>query len=226
MEQPTRLDIRIGTERIQLIYLRFCCTILYVLGSVPILLRIGSASFLSEIRVVFRLKDYGKYNSRERRSMSEKTTYEYRSKLNVFEDESSILVKGDTFRYGFDKKSGLMSCLEVLGDDFLSNTDSQFPDIYVSGARDPREAYYAAKYEHQAECDIISANPYEVHIRTHGLYHNASGETFPVRYRITYEIQSDGTIFVIVHNKVYDPCAIRWLCISRGILNPSLCKYF
>jgi hypothetical protein len=158
--------------------------------------------------------------------MSEKTMYEYRSKLSVFEDESSILVKGDTFRYGFDKKSGLMSCLEVLGDDFLSGTDSQVPDIYVSSARDPRETSYAAKYEDEAECDVISANPYEVHIRTHGLYHNASGETFPVRYRITYEIQSDGTIFVIVHNKAYEACVIRWLCISRGILRPSLCKYF
>ena len=158
--------------------------------------------------------------------MSEKTTYEYRSKLSISEDESSILVKGDIFTYGFDKKSGLMSFVDVLGDDFLSRTDSQFPDIYVSSARDPREASYAAKYEDEAECDIISANPYEVHIRTHGLYHSASGETFPVRYRITYEIQSDGTIFVIVHNKVYDPCVIRWLCISRGTLNPSLCKYF
>ncbi len=158
--------------------------------------------------------------------MNQKPVYGYRSKLRLLEDEASIFVEGDTFRYGFDKRSGLINRLEVLGDDFLSGTNSQVPDIYISSDRDPREAFYAAKYEDEAECDVISANPYEIHIRTHGMYHNLSGETFPVRYRITYEIQSDGTMFVIVDNKVYEPCVIRWLCISRGLLNPSLCKYF
>jgi|GEM_PF-2347878 len=158
--------------------------------------------------------------------MNEKPVYGNWSKLSVFEDKASIFVKGCTFRYGFDKKSGLISRIEVLGDDFLSGTDSHVPDIYVSNVRDPREAFYAAKYEDEAECDVISANPHEVHIRTHGIYHNASGETLPIRYRITYEIQSDGTMFVIVHNKVYEPCIMRWLCISRGLLNPSLCEYF
>ena len=158
--------------------------------------------------------------------MNRQPAYNHRNTLSVSEDEAFIFVKGDTFRYGFDKRSGLISHLEVLGDDFLRATESQIPDIYVSDARDPRVTSYAAKYEGEAECDVISANPYEVHIRTHGVYHNPSGETFPVRYRITYEIQSDGTIFVIVHNKAYDPCVIRWLCISRGILDSSLCKYF
>ena len=158
--------------------------------------------------------------------MKKRTMYEYPYKLSVFEDETSIFVKGGTFRYGFDKKSGLISRLEVLGDDFLRGTKSCIPDIYVSDAREPRDAFYAAKYEDESECDVISANPYEVHIRTHGIYHSPSGETFPVRYRITYEIQSDGTIFVIVHNKAYHPCVIRWLCISRGLLNSSLCRYF
>jgi hypothetical protein len=158
--------------------------------------------------------------------MNQKAVYGQWSKLSVFEDEISIFVEGGTFRYGFDKKSGLISHIEVLGDDLLRGTNSQIPDIYVSNARDPREAFYAAKYEDEAECDVISANPYEVHIRTHGIYHNPSGETFPVRYRITYEIQSDGTVFVIVHNKVYEPCVIRWLCISRGLLDPTLVRYF
>lgn len=158
--------------------------------------------------------------------MNRKPVYGHWSKLSISEDEISVFVEGGTFRYGFDKKSGLISRIEVLGDDFLRGTDSHVPDIYVSNARDPRESFYAAKYEDEAECDVISANPYEVHIRTHGIYHNPSGETFPVRYRITYEIQSDGTMFVIVHNKVYEPCIMRWLCISRGLLNPSLCEYF
>jgi len=158
--------------------------------------------------------------------MNQKPVYGYRSKLKLFEDEKSVFVEGDTFKYGFDKKSGLISRLELLGEDFLSGTNSQIPDIYVSNAIDPREALYAAKYEDEAGCDVISANPYEIHIRTHGMYRNLSGEAFPVRYRITYEIQCDGTIFVIVDNKVYDSCAIRWLCISRGVLNPSFCTYF
>ena len=50
--------------------------------------------------------------------MSQKPVYEYRSKLGIFEDEASILIEGDTFKYGFDKKSGLISRLEVSGDDF------------------------------------------------------------------------------------------------------------
>jgi hypothetical protein len=147
-------------------------------------------------------------------------------KLSIFEDEISIFVKGETFRYGFDKRSGLISHLEVLGDDFLRGTGSHMPDIYVSDSRDPRDSFYSAEYEDESECDVISANPYEVHIRTHGIYHDPSGKTFPIRYRITYEIQMDGTIFVIIDNKAHDECVIRWLCISKGLLNPSLCKYF
>jgi len=158
--------------------------------------------------------------------MSEKSNYDYRGRLRIFEDERSVFVKGETFTYGFDKKSGLINSLEVLGDDFLRNIGSEVPDIYISDAIDPGEAFYAAKYENEAECDVISANPYEIHIRTHGIYHNSAGNTFPVRYRITYEIQSDGAIFVIVDNKAYDDCVIRWLCVSRGVLNPSFCKYF
>ena len=158
--------------------------------------------------------------------MNQKPAHEHRGKLSISEDGASVFVEGDTFKYGFDKKSGLISCLEVLGDDFLSGTNSQIPDIYVSNARDPRESYYAARYEKEAECDVISASPYEVHIRTHGIYHNDRGEAFPVRYRITYEIHIDGTMFVIVDNKAYERSSIRWLCISRGLLNSSLCKYF
>ena len=158
--------------------------------------------------------------------MSRKLVHERPSKLSVFEDEASIFVGNNTFRYGFDKKSGLISRLEVLGDNFLRGTYSQIPDIYVSNARDPKEVSYAAKYEDEAECDIISANPYEVHIRTHGMYHSSSGTALPIRYRITYEIQSNGTIFVIVNSKAYEPCTIRWLCVSRGLLNPSFCRYF
>ena len=158
--------------------------------------------------------------------MNGESGYEYPATLSVFEDDKFISVEGGTFKYGFDKKSGLINHLEVLGDDFLRGTNSEVPDIYISDARDPRESRYSAKYEDEAECEVISANPYEVHIRTHGVYHNSSGGVFPVRYRITYEIQSDGTIFIIVNNKAYDPCIIRWLCISRGVLNSSLCKSF
>ena len=83
--------------------------------------------------------------------MNQQTTYNHRSKLSISGDEESIFVKGDTFTYGFDKKSGLISHLEVLGDDFLHGTKSQIPDIYISDARDPRGASYAAKYEDEAE---------------------------------------------------------------------------
>lgn len=158
--------------------------------------------------------------------MNGESVNECPGKLSVFEDDELIFVAGDTFRYGFDKKSGLINHLEVLGDDFLRGTDSEIPDIYVSDARDPRESLYSARYEDEAKCEVISANPYEVHVRTHGVYHNSSGDVFPVRYRITYEIQGDGTIFVIVNNKAYAPCVIRWLCISRGVLDPALCTSF
>ena len=69
--------------------------------------------------------------------MNQKPVYGYRSKLRLLEDEASIFVEGDTFRYGFDKRSGLIDRLEVLGDDFLSGTNSQVPDIYISSDRDP-----------------------------------------------------------------------------------------
>lgn len=158
--------------------------------------------------------------------MVQKSNFSHRGILSVFEDAKFIFVEGETFRYGFSKKTGLINSLKVLGNDFLQDTGSEVPDIYVSDAQFPEEAFYAARYENEAECEILSANPHEVHIRTHGIYRNLMGKAFPVRYRITYEIESDGTIFVIVDNKSTDSCAIRWLCTSRGLLNPSLCNYF
>ena len=158
--------------------------------------------------------------------MNQKSSFRHRGILSVSEDAKFIFVEGETFKYGFSKSTGLISSLKVLDNDFLQGTGSEIPDIYVSDAQFSEEALYAARYESEAECEILSANPHEVHIRTHGVYHDLMGKAFPARYRITYEIENDGTIFVIVDNKATDSCTIRWLCTSKGLLNSSLCSYF
>ncbi len=155
-----------------------------------------------------------------------KSNQQYHGRLNISENSDSIFIQGETFKYGFNKKSGLINLFEVLGDNFLIGMNSEIPDIYISDAINPKKIFYSAKYEDSAECEIIYESPYEVHVRSHGMYHNPLGDTFPVRYRITYEIQNDGYIFILVNNKAYESCNIRWLCISRGKLNPSLCRYY
>jgi len=165
-------------------------------------------------------------NVSRRIAMNKKSSSIHRGVLSVFEDAKFIFVEGETFRYGFSKKTGLINSLKVLENDFLEGTGSEIPDIYVSDTKLLEESIYAARYENEAECDILSANPHEVHIRTHGIYRNLLGKAFSARYRITYEIESDGTIFVIVDNKTTDSCIISWLCTSRGLLNPSLCNNY
>jgi len=161
-----------------------------------------------------------------RRDMNPKSSFSHQGVLSVFEDAKSLCVEGETFRYGFSKNTGLINSLKILDNDFLQGTGSEIPDIYVSDSKLPEEALYTARYENEAECEILSANPHEVHIRTHGIYRSMTGKAFPIRYRITYEIESDGTIFVIVDNKTTDSCVISWLCTSRGLLNSSLCNYY
>jgi hypothetical protein len=158
--------------------------------------------------------------------MNTESIFNYMNILNVSEDIDAIYVKGETFSYGFSKKTGLISSLQIMGNDFLKGTNSEIPDIYVSDDESPQKSRYSARFETEAKCEILSANLHEVHIRAHGLYRNLDGFTFPIRYRITYEIASDGTIFIIVDNKATDSCIPRWLCISAGTLNSSLCKYY
>ncbi|HGJ65008.1 TPA: hypothetical protein ENS27_06400, partial [bacterium] len=158
--------------------------------------------------------------------MNVESKFDYMSILKVSEDKDAIYVEGETFVYGFSKKTGLLNSINVMGNDFLKMKSSGILDIYVSDNEIPQKAMYSAKYETEAECAILSYNPHEVHIRTHGFYRNHNGIAFPIRYRITYEIASDGTIFIIIDNKATDSCIPRWLCISSGTIYPSLCKYY
>jgi len=156
--------------------------------------------------------------------MNQGYSLRYHGKLSISEDSKSILVSGDTFAYAFDKGNGLISKLEIAGQDFLQGMEPGIPAISILG--NPEDTLFAARYEDEAECDIISESPYEVRIRTHGVYHDSSHNTLPIRYRITYEIHNDGTIFIMVDNKAYESCSIRWLCVSKGVLNPSFCRYY
>ncbi|MGB9597202.1 MAG: hypothetical protein ACPL7B_13055 [Candidatus Poribacteria bacterium] len=158
--------------------------------------------------------------------MSIKSNTKGQKMLNVIEDPKFIYVEGEIFKYRFSKRSGLINSINILGNDFLKETGSEIPDIFISNAGSPNDEIYTTKYEQSAECEILSANPYEVNIRSHGVYHNSMGKPFPARYRITYEIENDGNIFIIVDNKITDDCEIKWLCISKAKLNPLLCKYF
>lgn len=146
--------------------------------------------------------------------------------LNVVENPKFIYVEGETFEYRFSKRNGLIDSINVLGNDFLKETGSEIPDIFISNAESLDDEKYTARYEQSAECEILSANPYEVNIRSHGIYRNSMGKPFPARYRITYEIENDGNMFIIVDNKITDDCEMKWLCISKGKLNSLLCKYF
>jgi len=158
--------------------------------------------------------------------MSIKSNIKRQRMLNVIEDPKTICVEGETFKYRFSKKTGLIKSISVLGKDFLEKTGSEIPDIFISNTESPENEEYSAKYEQEAECEILSATPYEVNIRSHGIYRSPTGKPFPARYRITYEIENDGNIFIIVDSKITDDCEIKWLCISRGKLNPLLCRYF
>lgn len=158
--------------------------------------------------------------------MSIKPNIKRQRMLNVIEDPKFIYVEGETFKYRFSKRNGLIDRISVLGIDLLKETESEIPNLFISNSESCDDEEYAARYEQSAECEILSANSYEVNIRSHGIFLNSMGKPFPARYRITYEIENDGNMFIIVDNKITDNCQIRWLCVSKGKLNPLFCKYF
>ena len=142
--------------------------------------------------------------------------------LGAYETKGSVVVRGETFEYTFDKKNGLMSGLEVLGEYFPLGP---IPDLYVSPERDPRLVFYAAQYETRAKCTLFSREEERIEVRSEGRYYSQEDVPFPMTYRIAYQIYEGGTVFITVRNQATQACTIRWLCCCKGALDAELCTY-
>lgn len=142
--------------------------------------------------------------------------------LGAYETKGSVVVRGETFEYTFDKKNGLMSGLEVLGEYFPLGP---IPDLFISPERDPRSLFYAAQYETHAACILFSKEEHCIEVRSEGRYYSQTDAPFPMTYRISYQICEGGTVFITVRNEATEACAIRWLCSCKGALETELCPY-
>ncbi len=142
--------------------------------------------------------------------------------LGAYETKGSVVVRGETFEYTFDKKNGLMSGLEVLGEYFPLEP---IPDLFISPERDPLSLFYAAQYETRAACILFSKEEECIEVRSEGRYYSQTDAPFPMTYRISYRICEGGTVFITVRNEAAEACAIRWLCCCKGMLEAELCPY-
>ncbi|MFH1006886.1 MAG: hypothetical protein V1800_05195 [Candidatus Latescibacterota bacterium] len=142
--------------------------------------------------------------------------------LGAYETKGSVVVRGETFEYTFDKKNGLMSGLEVLGEYFPSGP---IPDLYVSPDRDPDLLSYAAEYETHASCVVSSKEDHCIEVHSRGSYYSQMDVPFPMTYRIVFQICEDGVVFITVRNEAAEASTIRWLCCCKGTLEAELCPY-
>lgn len=142
--------------------------------------------------------------------------------LTVLEDPSHFSVYTGTYKFRFNKNNGLIDEVQALTIEQPQILRSAIPDLYISNSDD----VYFARFETNGECDIIYESPTEVRIRSHGIYHSSSHVPLPIRYRITYDIKNDGTMFIIVDNKAYEACRLEKVCISKGSLDSSFCRYY
>lgn len=146
--------------------------------------------------------------------------------LAVRESAESVTVTGETFSYVFSKRSGLMTGLRVLEDDFSARKGFALPEAWLSAEQDPRQGRFAIRNENGAEFEVVEARPERVVVRASGHYRSEEGEAFPLRYTITHRVYIDGLDVVLIENEAEADCELRWLTLSRASLPARLCPYY
>jgi hypothetical protein len=117
--------------------------------------------------------------------------------LRLEKTGDGLEISGQTFAYFIDNRSGLISGIKVLDEEYLKKDDSYlFPDSWLSPERNPAEGVWEARYETAAAVEVLKNSPEEIVIQASGKYRNQGGETFPVSYRITYQVFIDGVAFI------------------------------
>ncbi|MFC2076908.1 hypothetical protein ACFLT7_07485 [candidate division KSB1 bacterium] len=156
-----------------------------------------------------------------------KMALEPAEELSLHSGEDEIEISGQTFTYTIDRRSGLISGIEVLDETYNRPADSRpFPDTYLTPEKDPGTAeLWSAANERAAEVRILKSEPDEVVIQAEGRYRNSGGESYPVSFRITYQIFIDGVTFVHVLARAEEDTFLRYLVLNQGAVPAEKCRY-
>lgn len=141
--------------------------------------------------------------------------------LKIEESESELMVLGGTFKYTISKITGLISSINVLGDDWITG---YIPDIWTSNLNDPQTKRYYAKYSPSTRVEIIETFPYRIMILSKGSFASNESTTFPLNFEISYTFEIDGTILVDVEVSAKENTEIRWLTLMEGNIS-NTCQF-
>jgi hypothetical protein len=139
--------------------------------------------------------------------------------LKIVQDQTTVTVSGETFSYVLSKEHGLIRSIRVLGEELIA--DRPVPDLMVAEQLDRTFSPYRASNEVHANLTLDSHTPDKAVIRAEGAYTSETGQPFPLRYAVTYEITIDGVILIRVDNRAVRDCSFRWLTLSSGAIRSS-----
>ncbi len=141
--------------------------------------------------------------------------------LKIEELESELIVLGGTFKYTISKITGLISSINVLGDEWLTG---YIPDLWTSNANDPKTKKYYARYSPSTRVEIIKIFPYQIMILSKGLFATNENTPFSLNFEISYTFDIDGTILVDVKVSAKEDTVIRWLTLMEGNIS-NTCQF-
>jgi hypothetical protein len=138
------------------------------------------------------------------------------------ESPQAFHLRGGTWELGVSRISGLLESAVVRGDSWLAGP---LPDLWVSGAVDPRAEAYSARYSTDVQVRVVAAAPEQVVLESEGGFARVDGATLPLRWHLRYTFDPDGTVQIDVTVRALAKLTLRWLSLGRGAVDPATCRF-
>ncbi|MCC6444689.1 MAG: hypothetical protein IT210_14680 [Armatimonadetes bacterium] len=142
--------------------------------------------------------------------------------ITLQESARHYRIRGGIWEYTLSRASGLIEQASVRGQPWLARP---VPDLWASGAVDPRPDEYSARHAPDAQARLVSASPECVLIESEGRFARVDGALLPLRWQLRYRFDEDGTVQVDVTVGALENTAIRWLSLGRGMVRRSACRF-
>ncbi|MDH7567975.1 MAG: hypothetical protein QHJ73_00105, partial [Armatimonadota bacterium] len=142
--------------------------------------------------------------------------------ISLEETPRAFRVRSGTWAFLLSRASGLLEQATVHDDPWLA---APLPDLWASGAVDPRGDAYHARYSPSTTTQVVSVRCEEVVLRSEGCLARVDGTVVPLRWELEYSFAPDGTVTVAVTVRATGRMALRWLSLGRVEADPGSCRF-
>lgn len=142
--------------------------------------------------------------------------------ITLRESPQTFRLSGGTWEFGVSQVSGLLESAVVRGDSWLA---SPLPNLWVSGAVDPRAEAYWARYSTDTRIQVVSASPEQVVLESEGGFARIDGAALPLRWHLRYIFDLDGTVQIDVTVRALAKLTLRWLSLGQGTVDSASCRF-